>query len=255
MIVTVCSVRGSPGATSWSLLFAAAWPARIASERAVLEADPSGGVLGARYGWGVDPGAVSLVASLRRREGRVFAIGEHGRQIEARTWVVPGPESGDRVRSVWSASASEVAARMEVDARVWIIDAGRVEATNPSLGFVDRTALTVVVGGGRPEDVVQLPERVQALRDLGSAVAVLVTSSCSYSTNELREFTGAHTVWIAPTDGDLRDDVGAVVAGSRRSRRGLLWRRAVEVTAAVADLSYRCAPTDPVLLDRIEERA
>ena len=69
MIVTVGSVRGSPGVTSWSLLLAAAWPAGPAVDRVVLEADPDGGVLGARYGLGVEPGAVSLIAALRRSRG------------------------------------------------------------------------------------------------------------------------------------------------------------------------------------------
>jgi hypothetical protein len=56
MIVTLGSVRGAPGVTSWSLLLAAAWPSMSAPERVVLEADPAGGVLGVRYGLGVDPG-------------------------------------------------------------------------------------------------------------------------------------------------------------------------------------------------------
>jgi hypothetical protein len=71
VIVTVGSVRGSPGVTSWALLLAAAWPAEFDVERAVLEADVSGGVIGARYGLGVEPGAVSLTAALRRTEGNI----------------------------------------------------------------------------------------------------------------------------------------------------------------------------------------
>src|SRR5262249_18674232 len=54
VIVTVCAVRGAPGATTWSLLLAGAWPAGLGVQRVVLEADSSGGVLGARYGLGVD---------------------------------------------------------------------------------------------------------------------------------------------------------------------------------------------------------
>lgn len=48
MIVTLGSVRGSPGVTSWCLLLAAAWPEALGSERVVLEADVDGGVLAIR---------------------------------------------------------------------------------------------------------------------------------------------------------------------------------------------------------------
>ena len=69
MIVTLASVRGSPGVTSWALLLAAAWPAAVDAERVVVEADLDGGVLGARYGLGVDPGVVSLIAALAPQRG------------------------------------------------------------------------------------------------------------------------------------------------------------------------------------------
>ena len=83
MIVSLCSVRGSPGVTSWSLLLAAAWPGEYAAERVVLEADCDGGVLGARYGFGVDPGVVSLIAALRRADSHAVDVSVHARRVNA----------------------------------------------------------------------------------------------------------------------------------------------------------------------------
>jgi hypothetical protein len=44
MIVAVCSDKGSPGASALAVALGLVWPGR----RAVVEADPSGGVLGFR---------------------------------------------------------------------------------------------------------------------------------------------------------------------------------------------------------------
>ena len=206
----------------------------------VVEADPSGGVLGARYGWGVEPGLVSLIAGLRRSEGRAVGVEEHARRLAGGVWVVPAPESGERARSVLTASNAEMAARFADDSRIWVVDAGRLEDGNPSLGLVDRSAVTVLVCGGRPEDVVQVPSRVERLRRCGGEVGLLVVGRCPYRREELAEFTGVTHVWLAWSGGDLREATAAVVGGSRRARRILVWRQAVEVAADVASVALRC---------------
>jgi len=124
MIVTWVSVRGSPGVTSWALLVAAAWPAAVDEERVVVEADLDGGVLGARYGLGVDPGVVSLIAALRRSEGLAVPVEDHGRRAGEGLWLVPGSETGEQARSVWAGTAAVVADRLAADSRLWIVDAG-----------------------------------------------------------------------------------------------------------------------------------
>src|SRR3954447_20330643 len=115
MIVTLSSVRGSPGVTSWCLLLGAAWPPALGSERVVLEADVSGGVLGARYGLGVEPGAVSLLASLRR-DGDAVEVEGRGRRVADGVWVVPGPEAAEQAAAVWGPTAEAVAPRLADDA-------------------------------------------------------------------------------------------------------------------------------------------
>jgi MinD-like ATPase involved in chromosome partitioning or flagellar assembly len=104
MIVAFGSIRGAPGVTSWSLLVGAAWPRLSPVEPVVLEADPAGGVLGARYGLGVDPGVVSLIAGLRRSDH--VDIDAHSRLVDGGLFVVPGPESGEQARAVWHDAAA-----------------------------------------------------------------------------------------------------------------------------------------------------
>ena len=63
-LVTVCSVSGSPGATSVAIGLAATWP-EPERRRVVVEADPDGGRLGAELGTGVEPGLMALALAAR----------------------------------------------------------------------------------------------------------------------------------------------------------------------------------------------
>lgn len=235
MIITVGSIRGAPGATSWSLLLAAAWPSQFAVERVVLEADPAGGVLGARYGWGVEPGVASLASKLRRTDGRTFLVEPPARRLDVGLFVIPGPEAGEQAHAMWRTETEVVARRLDVDPRVWFVDAGRLEESSPTIGFSDESAMTLLVCGGRPEDLVQLPARVGALVARGQTVGLLVTGQCKYERDELADFTGARHVWSANHPEDLIEVVGEVLVEGRTRRRSMLWRRALEVAADLAE--------------------
>lgn len=241
MIITVGSVRGAPGVTSWSLLLAAAWPGDV--DRVVLEADPDGGVMGARYGLGVEPGVVSLLAAARRSVGEV-PVSEHGRRC-GDVWVVPGPETAEQARGVWGSGADALAATLAADTRLWIVDAGRLHAATPVFGLAAASALVVLVSGGRDEDLVQLPARVAALP---VPTAVLINGRCSHETGELEAFTHALAVWRVDSVDDLPVVAGAVLAPGR-SRRSWLWRQAVDVATAAAQLAVIGRPAEHAEVD------
>ena len=230
MIVSLGSVRGAPGVTSWSLLLAAAWPGEFTGRRVVLEADPAGGVLGARYGWGVEPGAVRLVTGLRRNGASSLDVPGVARDLGGGVWVVPGPESGDQARAVWSEGASATAGQLAGDDGVWLVDVGRVDDASPSAVYVDRSVLVVLVTGPYQEDLVQLPARVASLRARCGPVSVLVSGRCSFTPTEIGEFCGAEVVWVVPCRDDLVDEVGRLLGGVR-ARRSWLWRHALDVAA------------------------
>lgn len=232
MIVTLASIHGSPGVTSWSLLLAAAWPGRDPHDRVVLEADPAGGVLGARYGLGVEPGAVSLIASLRRNNGEI-PVAEHGRCVGEHVWLVPGPESGEQAGAVWAGTAEVVAPRLAADERVWLVDAGRLDAGSPTLPLAMAARMVVLVCRSGPENLVQVPSRMAALAAHTATVGVLVAGKVSYSVEELGEFFGSPVVWTVGNTDDLPGLAGAVLSPGR-ARRTWVWRRALEVAADVA---------------------
>ena len=230
MIVTLGSIRGSPGTTSWSLLLGAAWPREFADPRVVIEADPAGGVLGARYGLGVEPGAVRLVTGIRRNGATTVDFSGIARELDANLFVVPGPESGEQARAVWSEGASAVSARFADDRAGWFVDAGRLDESNPSMAFVDSSSLVVLVAGPRHEDLVQLPSRVSTLRRRCDTVGVIVSGRCPFAAEEIADFCRSDRAWVVPARNDLVDEVGRLLAGSR-ARRSWLWRYALDVAA------------------------
>lgn len=242
MIVTVGSIRGAPGVTSWSLLLAAAWPREFTERRVVLEADPAGGVCGARYGLGVEPGAVRMVTSIRRNGTSRVVLDGVGREVDSGLFVVPGPESAEQARAVWNEGAAPVVAHVAGDPGMWFVDAGRLDDANPSVVFADGSVTVVLVTGPRQEDLVQLPSRVDALRRRSGSVGVVVSGRCPFDAAEIAEFCRADGAWVVPVRADLVDEVGCLLGGNR-ARRSWLWRHALDVAAGVFGLVAARAPS------------
>lgn len=245
MIVTVGSIRGAPGVTSWSLLLAVAWPAVRVVDRVVLEADVCGGVIGARYGLGVEPGAVSFTAGLRRNDSSV-PLDSHGRRCGSGVWVVPAPESAEQAHGLWESSAGGVADRLAVDDRWWFVDAGRLTSASPAASFASRSAFTVLVCRATPEDLVAVPSRVAALSSgCSDRLGVVVMGRPAHNRDELSAFFGLRSVWVVRDSADTVAVVGSLLAGDVRARRSSLWRSAVEVAADISEQAVRPATISP----------
>lgn len=224
MIVTMSSVAGSPGVTSWALLLAAAWPGP--RQRVMLEADPDGGVLGARYGIGIDPGVVGLVASCRRSEG--LDVDLVGRSVSSGLWIVPSPESSEQVWPMWSTEASNLAALLADDDRVWVVDVGRLSPGSPVWPIANAAAANVLLSHGGSEAVLKLPARIEALRACSAPRVVLLTGASGHSVDEVASFCGADEVATIPENAQLQRLVSKCLDGGR-SRRHVIWRTAVDL--------------------------
>jgi hypothetical protein len=233
MIVTLSSVGGAPGVSSWCVLLAAAWSVDT-DARVVLEADVSGGVFGARYGLGVDPGVVSLIAGLRRSSDGGVDVAEHGRLLAPSVWLVPGPESAEQATKVWSGSTGTVAECAAADPGVWFVDCGRSPGRVGDIDFVRSGVLSIVVSRAESEHLVQVPSRVAELRKSCGRIAVLVIGKPGHRTDELGEFFGSDRTWVVGETSELVAITAAVLSGGR-ARRSWLWRSALDVAALVCD--------------------
>ena len=241
MIVTVSSVGGAPGVTSWALLLAAAWPTESQVERAVLEADMDGGVLGARFEVGVVPGAAVLVSAARRAGSGRLDLSLCGRRIADDVWLVPGPESAEQARALWSsqAAASSVGDVLGDDDRTWIVDTGRAGPSSVLVALFERSTMSLVFTRPEHESLVQVPARVAGLKAAAGSVGVVVVGKPAFGAGELRGFFGSHKLWIVEADRDVVG-VSRQVWSQRRARRSMLWRSVVSVAADIADVAlYR----------------
>lgn len=238
MIITVSSVGGSPGVTSWSTLLAAAWPPEADTDRVVVEADLDGAVMGARFGIGVDPGSATLVSTTRRATDSSLDLADIGRLVDPRVWLVPGPESAEAARQLWTTpSASEsVATAAAQDHRIWLFDVGRAAPTGLLAPIFERSAMSVLLCRSEHDSLVQVPARVSGLRKATGTTGVLVIGKPAFSIDDLQRFFGADTTWIADQSADLVA-ASRQVWSERRVRRSQLWRSAVSVATDIADLA------------------
>jgi hypothetical protein len=247
MIVTLSSVGGSPGVTSWALLLAAAWPSEFQVERAVLEADLDGGVLGARYAVGVEPGAAALVSGARRAESGPVDLSTCGRRIADDVWLVPGSESAEQARPVWSSrgAAESVANALANDNRTWFVDAGRAGPTSVLAPLFERSTMSLLFTRSEHEALVQVPARVEGLKRVSSMSGVVVVGKPAFSPGELQQFFASHKLWVVEEDRHVVDS-SRDVWSQRRARRSMLWRSAVTVAADVGDVTvYRTGSRAP----------
>lgn len=232
MIVALGSVRGAPGVTSWTMLLAAAWEQdSVERGRVVLEADPDGGVLAARYGVGVDPGAITFAASHRRGVGESLEVAEHSRDLGSNVMLIPGTESADRAASMWRdaapTTASAIAGNSQFD---WFVDCGRFRPESPSLAFTDVAALTILVVGPMIEDLLQLPATLRLLRPRNGTVATLIVGKPAHGVQEIKDFLRIEHVFLAPSSRNLPAETAAIIS-TNRARRGWLWRSALTLVA------------------------
>jgi len=232
----MCSVRGSPGVSAWSVLVPAAWPKDSGLGRVVLEADLDGGVAGARYGVGVEPGSATLVADLRHVGDPSIPLQTAGRVLGDGAWLIPGPETAEAARRLWTAdrAATSVSSSLAADSeRVWLCDLGRVTPSSPTVPFLAAAAVTLLFCRDQPADLVQMPSRVALLQDTTAEVAVVVVGTPSYQRSELSEFFGCRRVWIVPADDDIVE-LSRQVWTNRRVRRSGTWRAAVDLASGLA---------------------
>ncbi|MBU8857781.1 MULTISPECIES: hypothetical protein [unclassified Micromonospora] len=191
MLVMLASVSGAPGVSAAAVGLAALWPG---GPGVVVEADPCGGVLAARFGVAQEPGLAGLAAASRHglpaggpaRFAQPLPPGVHA---------VVGPGAADtcaQAVSVLSARPDVVAGL----APVVILDAGRLYPGSPAWGLVPRVSVLVVVTAGDTEHLDHVDTRLPALRAQMRSphLGVAVCGRSAYGPREVSGRLGA-PVW------------------------------------------------------------
>lgn len=150
MLVTVCSSKGSPGATSTALAVSAAWPERAAR---LVEADPAGGDLTfrCRHAGGravaTSPSLLGLAALARGRslEGPADPelLDQFAQPLACGVRLVPGPVSAAQGRGLsgWWPHLAHVA---EGSSSPVVVDVGRLPGAETTAIVAASTVVVVV---------------------------------------------------------------------------------------------------------------
>ncbi|WP_018221368.1 P-loop NTPase family protein [Salinispora pacifica] len=227
MLVVAASMSGAPGASTTALGMAALWPKHPAL---LVEADPGGGVVAARFGLAQEPGLASLAAAARHGDNTDGAA-PYVQQVPLGLHVLVGPGAAETAAGAVSVLAGRADAVAGLAPSVVVADAGRLYAHSPAWGLLRSTDAVVLVTWGSTEHLDHLDTRLPALRaavGLGG-VGLAVSGRSAYAPAEISGRLGV-PVWAQlPTD-----RWGAGVLAGRMTGRAWTRTRLAQALRALA---------------------
>lgn len=213
MLVSVLSLKGSPGVTTFAVALAARWPAP--TRALVFEADPSGGDLALRFFLPTAPGLVGLAAAARHG-GDADLVWRHSNRLPGGLPVVTAPPDADQARAALSAVLPNPSGGLGVlraaanePGTVLVVDCGRVDPGSPALSIVRCSDVVVLLSRAHAEDLAHLPRRLPAV-GRWSPNPVLLLVGDGFSTAEV-----ARELGVAPLGRIPEDPNGAAVLCGR----------------------------------------
>jgi hypothetical protein len=239
MIIAVAGGKGSPGATAVAALVAAAWPSSAGDDPPViLEADPEGGVLAARWhralGVTHEPGLLSLAAA---RDGSPLErLRRHSQRVGDAFRLVAGPPGAAQAEACLRELGGRAAEALRDAPVLCVVDCGRLHPSSPALVWAREAEHVLMVARPRLDEVVALAPGADRLRAAGLRPSLVCVGGAPFVPAEVAEHAGL------PLAAVLVDDPAAFAAlftegpGARRVARGRLRR---SVTALVGSLTPR----------------
>ncbi len=234
-MITVASVKGAPGVTTLTCLLAAAWPAQ--RKAMVVEADPNGGDLAARFRLSSRLGWPSFNAAARRCAGEM-PVEPHLQQLPGGLDVLLGTAGMNGSEAVASMEAFVSSVRTPLnDSRDVLVDLGRVlpwdSGTMAWIGASDRM---VICTRADAASVYQVREKSAAIVEHHEGrVGLAVIGKSVYPCHDIAEFTGI------PVIGECAlEPLAAAIAagerpGKRRLRRSSLVKCAIQIVSVLVD--------------------
>jgi len=237
MLISVCSVKGSPGVTTFAIALAARWPQPARS--VLVECDPSGGDLATRFSLASSPGLMSLAAATRRRPDPEL-LWQHTQVLPGGLPVVAAPPGAHQARAALEALAPEGSLELgllrgpaSTAGAVVVVDRGRIDPAGDIAADV-----LVLLSRAYADDLAHLATRLDATGRWARRRALILVGA-GYPTSTIERELGVQVLARVP-----HDRRGAAALAGRPAGRDLsrshLGRTASEVAAALA-----MAPTPP----------
>ncbi|WP_431953443.1 hypothetical protein [Actinacidiphila sp. bgisy167] len=259
-LVAVASVKGSPGVTTLALAVAANWPAADPVRPLVVEADPAGGDVAARFGLPEAPGLTALAAAVRRNAAP-HVVQECVQMLPGGVRVVAGPAGAQQAAAAVGLFADgggfEALRGGPDETGTGLLDIGRLQA--PVMPLVQAADVLLVVTRGGVDALAHVAAQAGDLHGAAARVELVVVGPTPYASSEIGAALGIERVHAVPWDPRTADVLsGRAGTGPRRRRPSPLARAASHLGWHLAaltdhaagglgrDLAHLAAPSVPL---------
>lgn len=214
-LVALGSLKGSPGVTTAAVGLAARW--RRGEQPVVVECDPAGGDLLARFRLETSPGLVSLAAAARRgvEPGLVW---QHTQRLPGGLPVVVGPAGADQARAALNqlGAVQPGVLRRAGDraGTVVIADCGRLDPGTPWAGVAGDADMAVLLARAHDDALSHVATRLASGKGLPPSVCFVLVGG-GYPTAEIEDVLGIEVTARLPDDPRAAAALGGVPAGRR----------------------------------------
>lgn len=197
LVVALASVKGAPGVTTLGMGMAALWPDKPGA--VLLECNPDGGDLAARFGHHPDPGLTSLAAAARTRTAPL-PIAAHTQRLAVGADVVlapPGDAAGAAVAAL--AYAGPQLLRHLTAERSVILDVGRLSRGGPGLALAAAADIVLLVVGADLASQAQVAARLPWLKEaVDGRLWLIIAGRGPYKSDEIAASLGVPVLWTLP---------------------------------------------------------
>lgn len=244
-LYTFASTHGSPGVTSAVMGLAAVWRATTGRDVLVVEADPDGGVLAARFdGLRADRTLADVAVDVRRS----FDIDIVLRSAQ-HAWdtvpVIVAPPSAEQTQSALTTAGERLAAGLAGAEQVDVLaDLGRLTSRSPALALARRAVTTVLVVRPSFDAVASLASRVPELRSRGCTPSLVTIGETPYSPHDVEQVAESPLLAALPDDPRSATVFSGTGGSPRRLQRSLLWR-------TITDLATRLDALVPTPVEHV----
>lgn len=247
MLIAIGSLKHAPGVTTWSLALATRWPQPMRS--VLVECDPSGGSIAARFGLAPTPGLASLTAAARR-DTSPYLLWSHVQRLPSGLPVVCAPAGAQFTRAALATlldsrhNTMSVIRAGAVPNTVVIADCGRLDPGSPAMTIAREADRVLLLAYPRADDLCHLAADL-AMVDLWSLQPQLVLVGPGYSAPEVTRELGVPVAACIP-----HDPAGAsALHTDHRPHRSRLGRAALDAAHALLDPAADRRPY-PIPFDR-----
>ncbi len=218
-LIAVTGVSGAVGVTATSLAIATWWPDGGAG---MVEADPSGGDVAARWGRSFHPGLIDVATAAdaggNGEEPLVYGV-QHLEVARRTVGVVCAPPGGRQVVAALPVVSPPASKALNPATGVAVVDVGRLWPDSPAWGLVEYADLTLFLVEGTVSAVAHLRSHLAILDSLRTGPVLVVCAGGDYLPGDvaaaLQEYPKAAVIGSLPPV--------AVVYGAAR---GIARRRA-----------------------------